>query len=245
MITRSDLVLPYPQRSLFVFELDDVDEVRTASGTDALRLRGVATVYDHEYDVYGGPANMGWVERVARGACTETLSEKPDVVFLANHAGLPMARTKSETLQLTENRRGLAMVATLDRRDTDASNLMVKIERGDVTEMSFGFRVTGQEWSAHKQWKDDPQSLRTITAVNLNRGDVSAVTYGANPATSIDLTRSLEDINDDDLQRLQALIAERLGSTTPPAEPTGGMPVAETSGGMPAHLVAQLLGIHL
>ena len=243
MITRDALQLPMPQRSKFAFELEDYDEQRTDDGRAvSVRLKGVASVYRTEYDVYGGPASGGWIERVATGAFDETLADSPDVVFLANHDGLPMARTKSGTLELKAEKRGLGMVASLDPRDTEASNLMVKIQRGDVSEMSFGFRVTGQTWEAHPKYKDDSQSLRTITSVNLNRGDVSAVTYGANPATSIDVVRSLQLADVVELEAYRALINERLIE----AEPTGGMPVdAVRSGGMPAHLVAQLLGITL
>jgi HK97 family phage prohead protease len=224
--------------------VNDIDEVR-GTGVDAglgdvTRIRGVASVYNHDYEVYGGPKHMGWVERVAPGAFDQTLAEKPDVVLLLNHDGLPLARTKSGTLELNAGKKGLEVRASLDPRDTEASNLLVKMERGDVSEMSFGFRVTGQAWAAHPDHPEDNQSLRTITAVNLNRGDVSAVTYGANPATTIDITRSLQLADDAELEEYQALIAERLALRT-----GGGMPpVTGKPGGMPAHLVAQLLQTH-
>ncbi len=40
-----------------------------------------------------------------------------------------------------------------------------------------------------REHPDDPQALRTITKVNLHRGDVSAVTFGANDATHIKVAR--------------------------------------------------------
>jgi hypothetical protein len=51
------------------------------------------------------------------------------------------------------------------------------MDRGDIDEMSFGFRVVAQVWSP--DW-----TQRDITEVDLNKGDVSAVNYGANPATA-------------------------------------------------------------
>jgi hypothetical protein len=51
------------------------------------------------------------------------------------------------------------------------------MDRGDLDEMSFAFRVTRQEWSPD-------YSQRDITEVNLNKGDVSIVNYGANPHTA-------------------------------------------------------------
>jgi HK97 family phage prohead protease len=232
---------PHRQTIRAPFEVRNVFGVEARADTDTstlVRVEGVASVYDHRYDVYGGPANFGWVEQVARGAFDETLAEDPDVVFLLNHEGLPLARTRSGTLTLTAGKTGLEVSAELDRRDTDAGNLLVKMERGDIDEMSFAFRVTRQAWEAHPDHPDDEMSLRTIEAVNLNRGDVSAVTYGASDATTIDIVRSLQLANDVELDEYQAVIAGRLAARS---EPSGGMPGGVT-GGMPAHL-AMLLHI--
>ena len=58
-------------------------------------------------------------------------------------------------------------------------DLTAAIADGAVTEMSFAFRITDGQWSP------DYTEYR-INAVDLDRGDVSAVTYGANPHTSIE-----------------------------------------------------------
>lgn len=202
----------------------------------AMTVEGVASVYDYEYEVYGGPKNMGWVERIAKGAFDATLKEKPDVVLLLNHEGMPLARTKSGTLDLKAGKSGLEVRANLDTANPLVQTLSSALDRGDVDEMSFAFRVTKQDWQAHADFPDDEMSLRTITEVNLHRGDVSAVTYGASDATSIDVARSLRLANDDELQQYQALIAERLNRSQ--AAPDG-MSERDT-GGMPAHLVQML-----
>ena len=103
--------------------------------------------------------------------------------------------------------------------------------------MSFAFRVTEQTWEAHKKYKHDEMSLRTITAVNLHRGDVSAVTYGASDKTTIDIKRSLSLANDDELEELQALIAERLAKRSTPDGMSESLPQV---GGMPVHLLQML-----
>ena len=78
--------------------------------------------------------------------------------------------------------------------------------------MSFGFRVTGQKWS-------DDYSDRYISAVNLHRGDVSIVSYGANPFTDTAAgdsmeegpdTEPLEDGDDDDDSRSGLLLQQQL-----------------------------------
>jgi HK97 family phage prohead protease len=244
MIKRNAPELPERQIIAFPFEVAEIrgvtdddltTEERSTGAARMVAVSGVASVYNYEYDVYGGPANMGWVERIAKGAFDATLAEDPDVVFLLNHAGLPVARTKSKTLDLRAGKSGLEVRSHLDPRDTDVANLLVKMERGDVDEMSFAFRVTRQEWQAHKKWPQDEMSLRTIAEVNLHRGDVSAVTFGASDATTIDITRSLRLATDVELEEYQALITERLNTRSAALDGMSEQP--ETTGGMPVHLL--------
>ena len=61
------------------------------------------------------------------------------------------------------------------------------MRRGDLNEMSFAFRVCSQTWSAAPGFDNDPQSLRTIKEVNIHKGDVSVVNYGANANTTAEL----------------------------------------------------------
>lgn len=155
-----------------------------ADGSGDLTFRGYASVTEHAYDVAGGPP-YGFTETIARGAFAKTLAENPDVVFLINHDGLPLARTASGTLRLDEDNTGLRVEADLNPEDRDVQWILPKLERGDLTEMSFAFRVMRQEW-------DEDYIDRRITEVSLNRGDVSVVRFGANPATSGDIERHAE-----------------------------------------------------
>lgn len=152
-----------------------------------LVLCGYASTYQ-DYDMYGGPAEGGWIERIDRRAFDKTLREKPDVHLLINHEGMPLARTKSGTLQLDADTQGLKVTAKLDRSDPDVQRLEAKMRRGDMDEMSFAFRVKDQGWEPAPGFEDDdPYSLRTITEVSLHKGDVSVVNFGANPTTSAEL----------------------------------------------------------
>ena len=146
---------------------------------DVLILTGYASVFNAPYDVYGGPP-MGWTETIDRRAFDQTLSEKPDLHLLINHEGMPLARTKSGTLQLSADNHGLKVTAQLDRSDPDVQRIEPKMQRGDMNEMSFAFRVLKQVWS-----ENDTQ--RRITEISLDKGDVSLVNFGANPATSAQL----------------------------------------------------------
>lgn len=157
---------------------------------DSLSLTGYASVFESGYDIYGGPPH-GWTEIVDRRAFDKTLSAKPDVHLLINHEGMPLARTKSGTLQLSTDSKGLKVVADLDRRDPDVQALEVKMDRGDMDQMSFAFRTIRQEWS-------EDESERRLTEVSIDRGDVSIVNFGANPATVSSLRGLISALSDAD-----------------------------------------------
>lgn len=167
-------------------------ELRDSDDDDnEIVLEGYASTFE-EYEMYGGPAQYGWIERIDPKAFDITLREKPDLHLLINHAGMPLARTKSGNLDLVADTTGLKVVARLDKRDPEVQSLAVKMERGDMDEMSFAFRVKAQSWRAADGFEDDDQSDRTITEVSLHKGDVSVVNWGANPNTSVGL-RSVSD----------------------------------------------------
>lgn len=159
-------------------------EYRTV-GKTSVSVEGYASVFDKPY-------SMGWYdETVEQGAFTRTLQAKPDVSFLVNHDGLPLARTTSNTLQLSQDSTGLHMRSELDLSDPDVQRIVPKMQRGDLDRMSFAFGVVpgGEEWS-----EDDTK--RSLRELSLSGGDVSIVTHPASPTTSIALTR------------MRALIAE-------------------------------------
>lgn len=168
----------------------DQVELRATDGADEATLTGYASTFE-PYEMYGGPAAGGWIEQLDRRAFDKTLHEKPDLMLLINHEGMPLARTKSGTLQLSVDARGLKVTAKLDRSDPDVQRLERKMARRDMDEMSFAFRVKAQKWDSTPEFKDDPQALRSITEVSLHKGDVSVVNYGANPTTSAEMKKAM------------------------------------------------------
>lgn len=158
--------------------------VELRATADKVALRGYATVWDAPYEMYGGPERGGWIETIARGAANKTLAERPDVRLLVNHDGVPLARTRSGTLRLAADDYGLLVEAEdLDARSPLVQTLRSALERKDMDEMSFAFRVVKQEW-------DGDYESRVITEFSLRNGDVSVVTYPANPATVVQLDGS-------------------------------------------------------
>lgn len=173
-------------------------EFRANAGS-TVHFSGYASVFNAPYDIWGGPAKGGFEERVNPKAFDKTLAAKPSVHMLINHDGLPLAATRAGqgTLHLNTDSHGLLVNTDLDTRDPDVQRVMTKMERGDLTEMSFGFITKADEWRNAKGELDDMGAYRTLTEVSLHHGDVSIVNFGANPATSAELNmlRALEYVS--------------------------------------------------
>lgn len=154
-------------------------EVRASGAAGAgVTVAGHAAVFNEWADI------GGWfLERIAPGAFDGRLGD--DVQFLVNHRGLPLARTTSGTLKLTVDARGLYMETDLDPSDPDAAAIIPKLQRGDLSAMSFAFTVGKEEWD---ETGDIPK--RTITEIG-RLVDVAVVNDGAYSGADIGL-RSLE-----------------------------------------------------
>jgi HK97 family phage prohead protease len=160
-------------------------ELREA-GSGKLGLIGYACRTNVGYDI-GDPQRGGFVEEVRSGAFARSLGNSPDVVLVVQHgsalSGLPIARTRSGTLHLSEDQLGLKVDADLSIDDPDVQSLRVKLNRGDLDgAMSFAFFVPpgGDKWS-------DDMKRRTISQAEISGGDVSLVVHPANPYASAEL----------------------------------------------------------
>jgi HK97 family phage prohead protease len=158
------------------FTVRDIEARQAEDGT--MRMAGYAAVFNE------ASLPLPFIEKIAPGAFSKTLQETPDVRLLANHEGLPMARTKNGTMRLYEDETGLYFEAELANTQ-EARDLYTLVARGDVDQMSFAFRVIRQNWS-----KD--RTERTLTEVSLADGDVSIVTYPAYTATSVEAREALK-----------------------------------------------------
>lgn len=166
--------------------MSDLHEIRAASAPFSVREDGEGGTWLEGYaSTFNQPYDMGWYrETVAPGAFTRTLQRNPDVRLLINHTDLPLARTSSGTLHIEQDSIGLKVRTQLDPTDPDVVRLLPKMRRGDLGEMSFAFRIDGRDGQA---WNGD-MTERTLKSLDLNDGDVSIVTYPANPSTSATLS---------------------------------------------------------
>ncbi|GGV34158.1 hypothetical protein GCM10010182_67530 [Actinomadura cremea] len=207
----------------------------TKDDQDWWLVEGYASVAEQGYEMWDmfGP----YTEVVSAGSFDKTLAAAPEVVFRFNHAGTPMAGTRNGRLELWADENGLGDRAYLNPKREDVKLLMHAIEDEDVREQSFMFRIT------QGQWSPDYTEYR-ISEVDLDRGDVGPVTYGASPHTSI-AARSGEFLRDiPDIPLLAAREAyQRLGERLDVAASLRAAPPEpeEPKGPSIALLQAQLL----
>jgi len=121
------------------------------------RLEGYAATF-------GAEAKIGnFIETIAPGAFAASLAERADILALVDHdPGRVLARTRSKTLRLAEDSRGLAF--DLDLPATTAGNdVLALAERGDLGGMSFAFTIKNEQWDKER---------RTLEAVDLHEVSV-------------------------------------------------------------------------
>lgn len=155
-------------------------QLRASTGADdgLLTYEGWASVTDAPYEMWdwAGP----YTEVVTPGAFAKTLTQVGlDVPLVLQHDSLRrIARTTNGSLQLEEDTTGLHVLADqLDAADADVAYIAPKLRSGLIDEMSFKFMITKGSWSS--DWTE-----YHIDEVDIHRGDVAIVAYGANPATA-------------------------------------------------------------
>lgn len=160
---------------------------------DTPRIHGYAAIFDKWSEDLGG-----FREIIRKGAFAKTIKEA-DIRALFNHdRNYVLGRTKNGTLELAEDKKGLAI--DIDPPDAQwAQDLTASIERGDIDQMSFGFRMIKQKWNE----EDKKNPTRELLEVELV--DVSPVTFPAYPQTSVSVRehiRSLQGEPDDAVHSL-------------------------------------------
>jgi HK97 family phage prohead protease len=149
--------------------------------TDGKTLVGYAAIFDSPSEP------LPWTEFVRRGAFRKTIKDGADVRLLIDHEGVPLARTKSGTLTLSEDEVGLRIEAELDETNPDAAKVISALRRGDLSQMSFAFQTVKDAWSQDRQ-------VRELKEVRLF--DVSVVTYPAYEQTVAELRSANNTVAD-------------------------------------------------
>ena len=154
-------------------------ELREGPTGDGMSFTGYAAVFNSDSEP------LPFIERIAPGAFKKSLKSRMPIKMYMNHdSSMLLASTRSKTLRLQEDSKGLLVEADLPDT-TVGRDLSVLMKRGDVDSMSFGFSVP----SGGDKWSDDGMS-RELRQVRLH--EVSVVTgFPAYTATSASV-RSLD-----------------------------------------------------
>lgn len=151
-------------------------EVRSAETEEENYIvEGYATTFNDPY-VLCDDGELVIKEQISPDAFKD--ADMSDVLFLYNHEGRVYARQKNGSLALTVENEGLHIRANLGLTE-ESRKMYEDIKAGLVDQMSWAFTVApdGDEY-------DKKEHLRTINRVRKVY-DVSAVSYPANPSTSI------------------------------------------------------------
>jgi HK97 family phage prohead protease len=166
--------------------LSGVNVRNAEDGSGLVRFEGHASVTESPYEMWDffGP----YSEVVSASAFDVTLQRAGlDVPFVLGHDQLRrMARTTNGSLQLSMDDSGLLTRADLDPTDKDVEYILPKLRSGLIDEMSFAFRIVRGLWSP------DYTEYR-VEEVDIHRGDVAIVGFGANPSTDAGLRAEVQD----------------------------------------------------
>lgn len=155
-------------------------QLRYASSAIEARSEGECPVIACYFAVFNSPTELfkGCIEQIAPGAFSSSLAN--DVRALIDHeTRLVLGRTSAGTLSLKEDEVGLYGEIKINPHDTDAMNLYSRVQRGDVSQCSFGFDIVNEDYVV----SPDGQTC-TWTIRDLILYEVSIVTFPAYVATS-------------------------------------------------------------
>lgn len=177
---------------------------------DNLKIGGYFILFNDETELYDGI-----FEKVDSRALDKTLNN--DIRCLFNHdTAKVLGRTKSNTLTLSKDDKGLYGEVIINPNDSEAVSVYEKVKRGDIDQCSFGFNILDEN-----QELDDRDQLH-ITLNEIDLHEVSIVTFPAYPNTSVSArAKQLEGLKEQRLNARKKAMLERLrngSKTTSPSE---------------------------
>jgi HK97 family phage prohead protease len=166
---------------------EELRVVRAAEGSDEPpKIVGHTAVFNQWSEDLGG-----FRERIRPGAFKKSI-KRDDIRALWNHnTDYVLGRSKvSKTLTLAEDESGLAV--EIVPPDTQfARDFMVSIERGDVSQMSFGFYTIKDEWTYPTDEEYNKGALADRDLIEVEMFDSSPCVFPAYPQTDVSIRSRL------------------------------------------------------
>ena len=164
------------------------------------RIEGYFAVFDSNYDLWDGAT-----ESIGRNAFDGALAD--DIRALIDHeTRLVLGRTTAGTLTLRVDEHGLWGSIKINEADSDAMNLYARVQRGDVSQCSFGFDILQERTDV-----DSTTGAVHWTIEKVKLYEVSCVTFPAYKETAIQArAEEYRDIKKRENERWKAAQKERL-----------------------------------
>ena len=162
-------------------------------------IEGYFATFTGTYELWPGAT-----ESVDPHAFDGTLSD--DIRALVDHeTRLVLGRTKAGTLTLRVDDHGLWASIRINAEDSDAMNLYARVQRGDVTQCSFGFDILDEK----TEYREDGSVHWTLLKVKLY--EVSCVTFPAYEETGVKARKKeIDTIKERKLEEWKKTQANRL-----------------------------------
>ena len=179
-------------------------QTRTAQTQFRAVMNGDNPVIEGKFITFTGTYELwpGAIERVS----PELEIEGDDIRALINHdTTLVLGRTLADTLRLTRKNDGIYGEIDVNPKDTDAMNCHARVERGDVTQCSFGFEILDET----AEYFEDGRAEWTINKIRLY--EVSVCTFPAYEDTGVSARKKeLEDMKARKLEAWKADTKKKL-----------------------------------
>lgn len=148
-------------------------EFKTRDEDGSQYIEGYFAVFNSIYEI-----GDGMTESIDEHAFDGALAD--DIRCLTNHdTTLVLGRSTAKTLELSVDSHGLYGRVLINPNDQDALNTKARVDRGDVTQASFGFDILDE----NTDYREDGSIHWTIKKVKLY--EVSVCTFPAYKETNL------------------------------------------------------------
>ena len=209
-----------------------VQDLELRQGADKATFVGYAAVFNSDSEP------LPFIEQIRPGAFQRTLAARNNVKMFVNHEDtMALASTRSGTLRLYEDDRGLRTEADLPMTVSYARDLAALLQARVVDSMSFGFHVPrgGDEWSDDGQRRYlNEIALREVSVVTgfpayeassatIRKAQILAQRTQTDADALADALTALEngqELNNDQADLLADVVARQRAKTEPAVDPT-------------------------
>ena len=167
--------------------------------TDEMKIEGYFVIFNSETKLF-----ENYYEEISDKAFKDI--DLSDIRALADHdTAKVLGRTKSQTLSLSVDDKGLYGEITINKNDSEAVNLYERVKRGDIDQCSFGFNILDETMDT----RADGSTKWTITEIELF--EVSVVTFPAYADTAVEArSEQMKQLEKRNLQTRKQQLKERI-----------------------------------